>query len=132
MPPLTKERNTPVRGTEELAYPVGAGVRTWAGALVMLDAGFAVPGAARPGLVAAGRAEETVDNREGGAGDQDVLVRRGCFRFGQDGTITQGHVGGTAYVVDDQTVAATDGAGTRSAAGIIRGVEAGGVWVEIG
>jgi hypothetical protein len=60
-----------------------------------------------------------------------VEVERGCFLFTSDGTITQADVGKTAFIVDDQTVADNDAAGARSAAGIIRGVEVGGVWVEI-
>jgi hypothetical protein len=32
--------------------------------------------------------------------------------------------------VDDQTVAKTDGSTTRSVAGIVRGVDTDGVWVE--
>jgi hypothetical protein len=34
-------------------------------------------------------------------------------------------------VVDDQTVAKTNGSSTRSVAGIVRQVDSDGVWVEI-
>ena len=38
--------------------------------------------------------------------------------------------GATLYAVDDQTVALTNGGGLRLAAGICRGVDADGVWVQ--
>jgi hypothetical protein len=34
------------------------------------------------------------------------------------------------FIVDDETVAKTNGSSTRSVAGICRGVDAQGVWVE--
>jgi hypothetical protein len=37
---------------------------------------------------------------------------------------------GLCYFVDDQTVAATDGTGTRSPAGIVEEVTSQGVWVR--
>ncbi|MCY1460857.1 hypothetical protein D9M71_784510 [compost metagenome] len=45
--------------------------------------------------------------------------------------ITRADIGATAYIVDDQTVAKTDGTSTRSVAGTIRDVDSDGVWVEI-
>ena len=35
-----------------------------------------------------------------------------------------------SYLVDNQTVAKTNGTNTRSAAGVVRGVDAEGVWVQ--
>lgn len=58
------------------------------------------------------------------------MRRRLAFKWANDGSITQAHLMKTAYIVDDQTVAATDGSGTRSPAGRILGIEADGVWVE--
>ena len=40
-------------------------------------------------------------------------------------------IGKTAYIVDDETVALTDGSSSRSAAGTIYDVDDLGVWVEI-
>lgn len=132
MAALTKDRDTPRRDGKLHSYGVAAGAKIYAGALVVLGAdGYARPGATGVGLKAAGRANSAVDNTAGAAGDVSVPVERGVFKFGQDGSIAQVNVGATAYIVDDQTVAATDGTGTRSPAGTIRGVEAGGVWVEI-
>ncbi|EKK5133725.1 TPA: hypothetical protein NII88_006806, partial [Pseudomonas aeruginosa] len=51
-------------------------------------------------------------------------------KWANDGSVTQAHLMKPAYIVDDQTVAATDGTETRSPAGRIIGVEPDGVWVE--
>ena len=132
MTALTRDRDTPSRGDTLNGYPAAANVRVFAGSLVVLNAGYAQPGFAAAGLLAVGRASRHVDNRGGAAGDQMVEVESGVFRFTQDGSITQSDVGKACFVVDDQTVADSDAAGTRSAAGVIRGVEPGGVWVKIG
>ena len=41
-------------------------------------------------------------------------------------------MGSDCYIVDDQTVAKTNGTNTRSVAGKIIAVDADGVWVKIG
>ncbi|WP_319774466.1 hypothetical protein [Breoghania sp.] len=130
---LNRERNTSARSNAELPYKVAAGVVVYAGALVVLAAGFAKGGAAATDLVAVGRAEETVDNSAGAAGEKEIRVRRGVFLFANStgDAIAQADVGQTCFVEDDETVAASDGTGTLSPAGIVRGVEPGGVWVEI-
>ncbi|MNU06383.1 hypothetical protein D3C72_2515570 [compost metagenome] len=58
------------------------------------------------------------------------MRRLKAFKWGNDGSITQAHLMKTAYIVDDQTLAATDGTGTRSAAGRIVGIDTDGVWIE--
>jgi len=134
MAALTKDRDTPRRDGLLNAYPVKAAVLIYAGALVMLDGGYAAPGATATAKVAAGRADETADNSAGLDGALTVNVSRGVFRFANSAAgdaIAQADVGATCYIVDDQTVAKTDGTGTRSAAGKIRGVDSAGVWVEI-
>jgi len=129
---LTQDRDTPRRAGEDFQHPVAASVRIYAGAIVMLNAtGYATPGAVATGLVPAGVAQEQVDNVNGADGDVNVAVRRGVFRFVNDGTVSRTDIGGTAYVVDDQTVANNDGTGTRSALGTIMDVDADGVWVQI-
>lgn len=136
MAALAKDRSTPQR-TGVLDYIlVAANTKIFAGSLVCRNAaGYAVPGSTATTLKAAGRAEEQVDNSAGSAGDVGVTVKRGIFQFGNSTStdaITIADIGGTAYVVDDQTVAKTNGSATRSAAGKIRDVDANGVWVEIG
>lgn len=130
---LTSDRNTPRRDGDLVGRKAKGATEIFAGALVALDAnGFAIPGATATGLTADGRAEEHIDNT-GADGDETVTVRKGVFLFANDATdtVVQADIGGTAYIVDDETVANTDGTGTRSAAGTIVDVDADGVWVRI-
>ncbi|KAK0329991.1 hypothetical protein LTR94_034588, partial [Friedmanniomyces endolithicus] len=60
-------------------------------------------------------------------------VKKGQFRWANSAAadaITRAEIGDPAYIVDDQTVAKTNGGATRSVAGTIRDVDAQGVWVE--
>lgn len=135
MAALTKDRNTPERSGVDFEYPVAADTLIHAGALVALDAGAAIPGATDTGLVAVGRADARADNTGGAAGDVAVKVRRGVFRFANSASadeIALADVGSTAFIVDDQTVAKTDGSSSRSAAGEIVDVDDVGVWVRVG
>lgn len=132
MPALTRDRNTPLMNATVIAVLVASNAKIFAGALVVANAnGYAAPGSTAAGLTYLGRAEESVDNTGGADGAATVPVRRlSAFKWGNDGSITQAHQGKTAYIVDDQTLAATDGTGTRSAAGRIVGIESDGVWIE--
>lgn len=129
---LTQDRNTPMKVSEVLVVPVAANARIFAGSLVVATAtGFAAPGSTALGLSYLGRAEESVDNRGGFAGAALIEIRHGkAFSWANDGTVTQAHLFKPAYIVDDETVAAGDAGGTRSAAGRIVGIDADGVWVE--
>lgn len=129
---LTKDRNTAYMTPGLVAVPVAASAKIYAGALVVINAsGYAAPGSTATGLTYFGRADEFADNTEGANGAVTVLVRRGvAFGWANDGSITQAHLGKTCYIVDDETVAATDATGTRSAAGKIVAVDSVAVWVE--
>lgn len=135
MAALAADRNTPYRTGEHFSFPVAASAKIYAGALVCINAsGLAVKGATATGLKAAGVAQGLADNSAGGNSAINVSVRRGVFRFANSSAgdaIALADVGATCYAVDDQTVAKTDGTGTRSAAGTIRDVDADGVWVQI-
>jgi hypothetical protein len=135
MTALTADRDTPRRDGVQYSDPVAAATVIYAGSLVVLDAsGDAVPASTATGLIVRGIAQEHVDNGAGAAGDLRVETRRGVFRLANSAAadlITRAEIGDTAYIVDDQTVAKTDGTGTRSAAGVIRDVDAAGVWVQI-
>lgn len=109
-------------------------VKVYKGGIVCVNTahGFGVPGSAATTLMCLGKAKDTVDNSSGGDGDRSVDVEPGVFHFANSGggdTITQANVGSYCYIVDDQTVAKTDGTGSRSRAGMVVGVDAGGVWV---
>lgn len=131
---LTKDRNTQLKDGELISVPVGNAEAIFAGSLVAADAtGYAVPGAVATTLTYLGRAEEYVDNSAGADGAKNVLVRRGkAFKWANSGAdpVTQASLGKVCYIVDDETVAATNGANTRSAAGTVVGVDADGIWVQ--
>lgn len=133
--PLAAERGTKVRDNKTFSRKVAAAVKIYQGSLVCLSAtGYATPGAVATTLVADGMALETVDNSAGAAGDKTVEVRKGTFQFKNSAAadaITIAEIGDDCYVVDDQTVAKTNGTATRSVAGKIMDVDAQGVWVRI-
>ena len=132
MTALTHDRNTTRREAFKFSFPVAAGKRIFAGAVVAIQPdGFAAPGRTATGLRSVGIAEEPVDNTAGGNGAVFVEVRRGCFAMKQGADpVTLADVTEACYLVDDQTIARTDGAGTRSVAGTVRDVVDGVVWVE--
>jgi hypothetical protein len=137
MAALTTERDTPMQGGDAVIRKVSlkmAAQKIWRGSLVMLDAGYAKRGAVATGKIAVGRAAATVDNSGGAAGDLSIEVEQGVFKFANSTSsdaITQAEVGSNCYIVDDQTVAKTDGTGTRSVAGKVVAVDSDGVWVAI-
>lgn len=133
MTALTQERDTARQGTEMVRLPVAAGKKIFAGAIVCIAAGYAVPGATDAGLIYVGRAEETVDNSAGGNGDAFVDVRRGsAFKFANDASapVAAAHLFTDCYIVDDQTVSSSHATNTRSKAGTVIALDGSGVWVE--
>ena len=133
MSALTQDRNTSRRDGNQVEPPVAATTRIWGGAIVCINAaGFAVPGATATTLKAVGVAEGRADNSGGAAGDIRVRCRKGPHRFANSGStdaIALTDVGSDCYIVDDQTVAKTNGTNTRSVAGRVFDVDADGVWV---
>lgn len=116
----------PGRGT----YPIKANVRIFKGAQVGLDSvGRAMPGdtIANGCLVIVGKSSATYDNRTGsalggGAAACYVEVEFGVHHWATAGggdTIAADDVGKVCFVVDDQTVALTNGTDTRAIAGLI-------------
>ncbi|RRW89154.1 hypothetical protein [Pandoraea apista] len=133
MTATAQDRNTPFKDLELVGVPVKAGTVIRAGVIVCADAtGYAIEGKAAADLTCLGRAEGYVDNTKGANGAATVLVRRGkAFKWANEPTdpVKQPLLGKRCYVVDNQTVAATDGGGKRSRAGIVAGIDADGVWV---
>lgn len=138
MAALTAERDTPARqvkwGGDIYEADVAASTKVFAGAIVMQNAtGEFTEGATATGQIAIGRCENTVDNSSGAAGDAGrVQARTGIFKFANSGgdPVAVADVGADVFIEDDQTVAKTDGTGTRSRAGIMVELDAdGGVWV---
>ncbi|HDR9101724.1 TPA: hypothetical protein QDB24_002216 [Burkholderia vietnamiensis] len=134
MPVLTADRNTLSRSGLLFSYPAKSGVLFFVGAIAAIDTatGFATKGATATTLKGAGIVQEQVDNTEGADGAVNITMRRGQWLVGNSAgadQITLKDVGSPAYIVDDQTVAKTDGGGTRSIAGTVVDIDPGGVWV---
>lgn len=123
--------NTPTRTGDLLYLPVAAAAKIFMGTLVARDsAGRAVPASNTNGLRVVGRAEETVDNSAGSAGDLSINIRLGCFKFANSAgdAVDPDDVGKLAVVEDDNTVAET--ASNMVAAGRVIALESDGVWVD--
>lgn len=134
MTALTQDRNTLRRDGNLIASPVAGGARIFTGALVAINAaGFAVPGSTSATLAGAGTALAVADNTLGGDGAMRVRIDKRPASLGNStagDAITLAHIGADCYIVDDQTVARTDGGGTRSRAGKVYDVDEDGVWVD--
>lgn len=134
MTALSKPRATVAREGLMLSGSLAAAVLAYAGALAVRDAaGNIKPGVTGLGLKGLGRFRDTVDNSSGAAGDLSAGVEIGVFRFDNSASadaIAAADIGKACYIVDDQTVAKTDGAGTRSVAGIVADVDDNGVFVD--
>ncbi len=135
MTAATKNRNTPHRLGLSRGLSVAAAAECFAGTIAVINAtGFTEPGTTATGLTAAGVFEHYQDNSDGADGDQVVEVKRGDFHFANSTStdaITAADIGQVCYIVDNQTVAKTDGTATRSPAGIVDDVDDNGVWVNI-
>lgn len=132
--PLTQDRDTKRKDGNDYAAPAAAGIVAFAGAMVALDAaGNATPAATSTTLKGAGRAKERVDNSSGSAGDENVPYEKGVFLYKNSAAadeITRAEINENCYIVDDETVAKTDGGATRSVAGVIDEIDTNGVWVK--
>jgi len=136
MAALNQDRVTPQAGNsfDELELDVADETMIFKGSLVCAEAGKATPGREATGLVALGRAEQRRDTRANAetarsviGGEKRIKIRRGTFGWanatGGD-EITAADVESDCFVLNDQTVAKTDGGGTRSKAGRVVAVEA--------
>jgi hypothetical protein len=136
MAALTAERNTISKADQlrnRVAWPVAASVKIWKGSLVMIDAGYAKPGATATGKIKAGKALETVDNTTGAAGAKFVHVEEGTHKWANLGgdLVVAADVGVLdCFITDDQTVSKTSGGSTKSVAGRVMGLDTDGVWVR--
>lgn len=128
---LTADRATPELPGKVYETAPASGQVIYRGALVALNAnGELVKGTASTTLKMVGRAETSTEDPDY---DGRIQWRRGCFRWKNSTStdaIAAADVGNTVYIVDDETVAKTNGTNTRSVAGVCRGVDAAGVWVE--
>ncbi|VVE14862.1 hypothetical protein PAN31117_04668 [Pandoraea anapnoica] len=134
MTAIAEDRNTPYMDGQIVPVPVKAATVIHAGLIVCADAtGYAIEGKTADDLTYLGCAEQFIDNSKGADGDMFVLVRRlKAFQWANDSAdpVLQAGLGKPCFIVDNQTVAATDGGATRSQAGIVVEIDADGVWVQ--
>lgn len=115
MTALAGDRRTNMQKGVFVTMDMAAATKISTGALVAVDSsGNALPAADAAGLKVVGRAEETVDNVSGSAGDLTIKVRRlSAFWYANSSgnAVTKAHLHGLApiYVEDDQTVASAGG-----------------------
>lgn len=132
MPPLTSDRNTPRAEGDERTGTLGLNQQIFAGAILMRNAaGDLIEGATATGSFGVGVAQERVVSTT--AGLTPIRYRPGTHRFANSAAgdlITKADIGTVCYIVDDQTVAKTNGTNTRSPAGVVDMVDAQGVWVR--
>ncbi len=133
--PLSADRDTKKRDGNKYDIPVATNVKIYMGALLTRNAtGFGTPGATATTLKALGKACATVDNTGGADAAQSVEYEKGVFLFKNSASgdlITNADRENDCFIVDDETVAKTNGTNTRSIAGKVKSVDSTGVWVEI-
>ena len=145
MSALTGPRNVPQLGAGEsyltnIDVPLKAGAKVYQGGMVALNAGLGVAGSTAVGLICAGVAHldpavPVADNTAGADAAITIRVAQGVFPFlnsAASDQITNADRGKLCYIVDDQTVAKTNGSGTRSVAGVVMDVTSQGVYVSVG
>jgi len=127
MAALTADRPTKRAEPVVRALPVAAGVVIFAGAMVAVDtSGFARPArTSTTDRVLGVNAYDAVNNTSGAAGALTVYVSGDVAFFANNAaSVTAAMVGADCYAVDDQTVDATNGGGTRVRAGEIWSLDA--------
>lgn len=139
MAALTKERSTKRMGLlpipEVLPFGMKAATIGYQGGIAVNDAGVAAPGRTATTLIALGVFKKTYNNSGGAANAITAEIECGTFLFGNSSAgdlIAAADVGNDCFIVDDQTVAKTNGGSTRSRAGKIARVTSEGVYVTIG
>jgi hypothetical protein len=125
---------TAERDNYQAEPPVAAGQKIFEGTIVgsVMVSTTRYARVYQAGDVILGVASMFVDNSAGANGALRVKLKRGCFRYSQNGTITDAHIDLLCKPVDNQTVAveATPATATANTFGRIVEVTPEGVWVE--
>lgn len=136
MAALTGNRDTPEKasGYSQLHSGVGASsTQFYKGGIVVIDQadGLLKKASTATGLIAIGRCSEDV--LTGASNARRINCKSGIFKYGNSASadlIAADDIGKDCFLVDDQTVALTNGTNTRSRAGKVYDVDPdGGVWV---
>lgn len=133
---LTGPRDTKAKANTRINVSIKTGVTIYAGALVAVDAtGYAIPASDATGLTVIGRATKTVAAGSAASGTYNMDVEQGVFWYASDvGTKVKNKIGSILYIVDDQTVSATNSGSYAIVAGIMIDYDAalGQVAIQIG
>ena len=136
MTAATKDRDTQQTGHLNRSFPMKGNVKAFAGTIAHMDAS----GNVGPGITATtgrvvGFFDATFDNLGGAAAAKTADVVRGVrgpFANSSAGDlIGAADVDADCYLVDDQTLAKTNGSATRIVAGKVHAVDAAGVWLRV-
>lgn len=135
MTATTSDRNTNSRPGKVRAFPMEAATLIPAGVMACLNAsGRLTNGATSTTLKCVGVPQRRIDNSSGAASAIKGEVERGVFgpfaNSASTDQLTLADVGSDCYIVDNQTVAKTNGSTTRSIAGKVYDVTADGVYVN--
>lgn len=136
MAALTADRDTQEKASAHSmphAERAADSTQYYKGGIIVLDPsdGRFKKGVTGVGLVAIGRCEENV--LTGPSNTRKVRARSGIFKYNNSSAgdaIAADDIGKDCFIVDDNTVALTNGSNTRSRAGMIYGVDPDGVWVS--
>lgn len=132
MSPITRSFDAHQRAGEDVNLPMAAETKIFLGTLAATDeTGHALPAADEAGLTVAGRSQHDVDNTDGAAGDQEVVVRRGCFRYrnSEANPVTQADILKRPCFVEDAITVAAD-SDNLVVAGLPVQLEGEYVWVD--
>ena len=137
MTALTGSKPIKTRTGDQLGVGLLANAKVHAGAIAVLTStGVARAAIAATGLKCIGYFDDAYDNTGGADNAVVASVRRKdvllCVNSTSTDAITAADINNVCYLVDDQTVAKTNGTNTRSAAGRVVDVSAEGVWVALG
>lgn len=119
MTALTADVNRKERVGSDHEGPVAASTTIYKGSLIVRDtAGNLEPGATATGKVAAGVSKEYIANA-GLAAAVNCKYRKGIFLFANSSgdPVSKANIEDTVFIEDDNTVSATNGGATQSAAG---------------
>lgn len=131
----TQDRDTRELSGHRRAFGLEAAAKIYGGSLACLNAGGnLVRGAVATTLKCVGVAQQTYDNTAGAAGAITGEVKTGVYgpfaNSSAGDLIIPNDIGADCFIVDDQTVAKTNGTNTRSIAGKVWAVDASGVWIK--
>lgn len=134
MAATTTDRNTRHRSGRSRGVPMAASTKIPAGAMACINAsGYLVNGSTSTTLKCVGVPQATLDNSAGADGAFAGEVVNGVWGpfliHGAD-PVTRANINADVFIVDNQTIAATNGSSTRSVAGKLFDVDAEGAWVN--